>query len=146
MHRHASDPGRTGEAQTQTHSHADFVDLLTRGLAALGFTNWVFHAEIIATKQGLRFVELNPRPPGGLLSRTASVHLGVDLFEAIMRIHLGIDTEPASQCMVTGQFPIYAERIGTVVSIGGLDEAKAIPCVDRIEMPVSLPCAYSTRW
>lgn len=117
----------------------EFESLLRGGLAAIELRQWVFHAEVISTESGLRFVELNPRPPGGLLSRTASMHVGIDLFEAVIRFHLGIDVPSASFRTVTGQFPIYADQPGVIVNVRGIEAAKRLPCVESVELATALP-------
>ena len=110
----------------------DFIVLVRRGLAVLGIDNWAFHAEVIATPDGLRFVELNPRPAGGLLWLTAGMQLGIDPFEALVRLHLRIPTAVPRPHWVTGQFPIYAHRPGEIRAVHGIAEARDMPFVKAI--------------
>ncbi len=96
----------------------DFEKFVTQGVKAIGLKNWCFHAEVMETEGGLRFIELNPRPPGGLLWKTAQEHIGIDLSGAIVDFYLKRDFEkkpkqPNYQT-VTGEFPIYAFKKGWI--------------------------------
>jgi hypothetical protein len=117
-------------------SIAEFEQFLLRGLRALGLDNWVFHAEVMETEHGLRFVELNPRPAGGLLWLTAGLHLGLDPFEAVLRMHLNHNTLSTRRNWVTGQFPIYAKRTGKISKVTGIERAREIEGVKRIDQAV----------
>ena len=110
-----------------------FEALLERGLAALGLDNWVFHAEIMETPNNeLRFVELNPRPAGGLLWLTAGVHVGQDPYEIMLKMHLRHDVLTKRSGWVTGQFPVYAKRAGKISHVKGIEEARNISGVIKV--------------
>jgi hypothetical protein len=110
----------------------DFIAVVERGLAALGLDNWGFHAEMIVADGKPQFVELNPRPAGGLLWQTAGLRLGLDPFDACVRFHLGeMVTATRAEC-VTGQFPIYADRLGEITHVAGIDDAKGVTHVHEI--------------
>jgi hypothetical protein len=114
-------------------SDEEFQVLLTRGLAAIGLDNWSFHAEVIDTPYGLRFVELNPRPAGGLVNMSDAYHLGIDPFEALVRLHLGIPTLPIERNLVTGELTIYATQVGQIVSVEGAEEVRKLSGVIKFE-------------
>ena len=112
---------------------ASFASFLERGARALGLCDWVFHAEVIQLgRNALRFVELNPRPAGGLLWHTAGMHLGLDALESVVRMHLKIHTPTLKRGWITGQFPIYAQKVGVVLRVEGLEDAEACPGVQRV--------------
>ena len=100
-----------------------FVDVVRRGLNALGIDSWSFHAEMIVHNGVPNFVELNPRPAGGLLWQTAGLRLGVDPIEATVALHLRERLEPSRRGGVVGQFPIYADQLGRFSEVIGGDEA-----------------------
>jgi biotin carboxylase len=114
-----------------------FCSFLRAGLRALEIDNWPFHAEVIQTVSGLRFVELNARPGGGLLWHTCGLHLGIDPFQFAVQLLTGNVKKrslPASARLVTGQFPIYAHKQGIFKSMLGVDEARNHPAVARIDV------------
>lgn len=114
-------------------SIAEFEKFMLLGLKAINLDNWVFHAEVMETKEGLRFVELNPRPAGGLLWLTAGLHLGLDPFEVVLRMHLKNSTLSPRAGWVTGQFPIYARKIGKISEVIGIELAREVPNVQRVD-------------
>lgn len=117
-------------------SESKFKEFMAAIVAAIGLDNWVFHAEVMETPRGLRLVELNPRFGGGLLWQSAGYHLGLDSVELLIRCHLGIPTLAASSDCVTGQFPIYADQLGVVDSVVGVNEAEAVPFVERVVVAI----------
>lgn len=110
-----------------------FEEMISKALKSIQIDNWIFHCEVFEIAPGkLRIVELNPRPAGGLLSSTASMHLGLDLIELMVRLHIGVPTVVPRLHTVTGQFPIYATRLGIIKKITGIRAARAISGVENV--------------
>lgn len=125
--------------ESQSHrgpSEAAFIKVVRDGLVALGIDNWSFHAEMIVTDAIPRFVELNPRPAGGLLWQTAGIRLGVDPIEATVDLHLRKKIENQCFSCVTGQFPLYAEKLGTISKLIGRDVACGISGVHDVRSAI----------
>ena len=59
-------------------------------LAAAGFDRGVTHTQVRVTADGPRVVEINPRPPGGLLAHLTHMVSGVDMVRAAAEISLGL--------------------------------------------------------
>ncbi|MFA7762581.1 ATP-grasp domain-containing protein [Streptomyces sp. NPDC048723] len=58
-------------------------------LRALGLDRGVFHLEMIITAEGPRLIEANPRILGGCGPVLISQTWGQDMYEALVRVHLG---------------------------------------------------------
>lgn len=103
------------------------------GAKALGISEWCFHAEAICTSDGKwHFIEINPRPAGGLLWRTAGLHLGMDTMELAVRLHLGHECLPVRGGWVTAQFPLYVLKKGREWTVEGVECAREIKFVERV--------------
>jgi hypothetical protein len=121
----------TGKSTTPAETFDDFV---RKSVMAIGLRQWSFHGEAVVTADGnIHYVELNPRSPGGLLWRTAGLHLGIDPDELIVRSHLRIPSNLVKRNWVTVQFPIYAEEIGIIDAVEGAEEARKINFVEFIQ-------------
>lgn len=119
-------------------SRKEFRELIEKALQAIGLDNWVFHAEVVDTSSGLRMIELNPRVPGGLLAQTAGLHLGINLLEYLVRMYLGIPSLTSGRFdSITGHLPFYADKIGVVQDIEGVEMTREIPEVDQVTKVVA---------
>jgi biotin carboxylase len=76
----------SGLSETQYDHAADYV---TRVAKALGLRLGIFHIEFIWTADGPRLVEVNPRIAGGPIPDLIRTSTGVNLFELLVRIHVG---------------------------------------------------------
>jgi S-sulfo-L-cysteine synthase (3-phospho-L-serine-dependent) len=65
------------------------LSLVVSALDVLGMDNGIAHVQARLTADGPRIVEVNPRPPGGMLSRVSEVVSGVSLLEAAVSAALG---------------------------------------------------------
>lgn len=59
-------------------------------LAAIGFDHGIAHAQVRLTADGPRVIEINPRPPGGVITDVTEVVSGVDLVRAAVQATLGV--------------------------------------------------------
>jgi predicted ATP-grasp superfamily ATP-dependent carboligase len=76
----------SGLTDTQYDEAGDYV---TRVAKALGLRLGIFHTEFIWTADGPRLVEVNPRIAGGPIPDLIRTATGVNLFELLVRIHVG---------------------------------------------------------
>ncbi len=69
--------------------YGELTRYVERALAAVGLDNAVAHSQVRLTRAGPRLIEINPRPPGGLLAHVSEVVSGVDLVRAAVEAALG---------------------------------------------------------
>ncbi|MFG2619809.1 ATP-grasp domain-containing protein [Streptomyces sp. NPDC048507] len=121
-HRHeALETGTTIPAAIGAEDHAAVMDFAEAVVAALGLRLGVFHVEIMLGADGRpRLIELNPRIMGSCLPNLYRLAGGGDIFELLVRIHLGERIEP--------QPPAFT-RYATVRWFGAADPA---PRPDRV--------------
>jgi len=89
----------------------EVTDLVRAALSAVGMDFGVAHVQARYTEEGPRIVEINPRPPGGVLAHVTQVVSGVDMVRAAIEATLGLPlTRRAPQashvlyrCVVFGQ-------------------------------------------
>ena len=99
--------------------------------------SWASHAQMIVSDGVPQFVELNPRPAGGLLWQTAGLRLGTDHFEAVVSLHVRDRIEDkAPVAKATGQFPIYAEEVCRFERLVAVDSALRVPVVCDIRSAI----------
>lgn len=89
--------------------------LVVSALDALGMDNGIAHVQARVTDRGPRIVEVNPRPPGGMLSHVSEVVSGVSLLEAAVSAALGrpVPRRPPTASHVRYRCVVF-DRAGTV--------------------------------
>lgn len=94
---------------------AGLLSLVVSALDALGLDNGIAHVQARLTDRGPRIVEVNPRPPGGMLSHVSEVVSGVSLLEAAVDAALGrpVRRRPPAATHVHYRCVVF-DRAGTV--------------------------------
>lgn len=113
------------------------VDALTRGvLDAIGMRTGLVHLEFKVGRRGPALMEIAVRTPGDYLPDAIGLTYGFDLYEAVVRLALGmpvdglVRTEPAAWAAT--HFPTTAP--GTIRSVDGVEETAAHPAVVRVRL------------
>jgi biotin carboxylase len=102
-------------------------DYIAHCLAALGYDFGAFHLEFIATADGPRLVELNPRFIGGGAHQAIGALAGTPLGELVVAYTLG-ESVPKFACEgAVTDFHLVAQASGTVRGYRGLDAAARMP-------------------
>lgn len=102
---------------------------------AIGINLGPSHTEIIVTKDGPKIVELGARLGGDCITtHLVPLSTGVDMVRACIQIALGErpDIKPTKTCGSAIRY--FPQRAGTVLSIDGLEEAKALPGVRQVSV------------
>ncbi|MEU3609666.1 ATP-grasp domain-containing protein [Streptomyces sp. NPDC035033] len=132
---------------------ASQVHALTRGvLSALGMRTGLVHLEFKVGGRGPALMEVAVRTPGDYLPDAVGLAYGFDLYEAVIRLALGlpvdelIRTEPVS--WPATHFPTAAP--GTITAITGVEETTGHPSVVRVRLrkkpgDTVLPLTSSSR-
>lgn len=96
-HRHeALETGTTIPAGIGAEDHDRVMEFAEAVVGALGLRLGIFHVEIMLGDDGTpRLIEVNPRLMGSCLPNLFRLAGGGDIFELLVRIHLGERIEPA---------------------------------------------------
>ncbi|HKZ69018.1 MAG TPA: ATP-grasp domain-containing protein [Anaerolineales bacterium] len=123
-------PSRLPETTQQA-----IIDCAARAAAALGLRNGPVHAELRVNESGPVMVELAGRSIGGLCSRTLQFGTEMSLEELILRQTFGLEIESAQrEGQAGGVMMIPIPRGGTFLGCDGVEEAKAVPGIESIEI------------
>lgn len=96
---------------------------------ALGIEEGITHMEIFLTEDGPLFGEVAARPPGGYLMELMHRAYEFDPWEAVLRLGAGESFDfPGSAQRTAGVWMFYPPP-GSVTSLHGLEEARALPGV-----------------
>jgi biotin carboxylase len=108
------------------------------GLQALGIDNSAGHVEIKVGRDGPRLMEIGARLGGDFITtELVPRSTGVDMVEAVIRIALGEVPDCTPRCSRGAAIRYILAGQGTVVSVAGEAEARAMPGVVRLEIDVS---------
>ncbi|MEV0926702.1 ATP-grasp domain-containing protein [Streptomyces spongiicola] len=135
-----------GEPAARVH------ELTRRVLGAVGMRTGLVHLEFKVGRHGPALMEIAVRTPGDYLPDAVGLAYGFDLYEAVLRLALGlpvdelIRTEPVS--WPATHFPTAAP--GTITAITGVEETAAHPSVVRVRLrkrpgDTVLPLTSSSR-
>ncbi|HET9893339.1 MAG TPA: ATP-grasp domain-containing protein [Streptosporangiaceae bacterium] len=80
------------------HQGAEIDNLVRAALSAVGLDHGVAHVQVRYTSDGPRIVEINPRPPGGVLAHVTHVVSGVDMVRAGVEAALGLSLTRSAPC------------------------------------------------
>ncbi len=105
-----------------------------RAAAALGLREGPVHAELRITDGRPWVIELAARSIGGLCSAVLQHGLAMPLEEVILRHAAALDLHLTPQPVPAGVMMIPIPRRGILRGVAGLDEARAIPGIDGIEI------------
>lgn len=120
-------------ARLPTAVVASIADTVRRALNVAGVTTGATHTEIKLTIAGCAIVEINARLAGGMIPELVRHATGIDLLEQQLRAALGQPPVliPTVRDAAGIQF-IVAVTGGTLVTIEGIEAARAIPGVVQV--------------
>jgi biotin carboxylase len=104
-------------------------------IAAMRVQTSLVHLEFKVGDAGPVLIEVAVRTPGGFIMDIVSLAHGIDLYEAVVRLALGLDLEvpaPTRPARRAASLFVLAEP-GEVVEVSGLAEVQAHPAVVRAE-------------
>ncbi len=111
------------------------VDELTRGvLGALGMRTGLVHLEFrVSPDDGPVLMEVAVRTPGDYLADAVGLTYGFDLYQAVVRLALGLPLESLGSDPVAYAATCFPTcEPGTIREIAGVDEVLAHPAVVRV--------------
>ncbi len=122
-------------AETQ----AAIAEVAGRAAAAVGLERGPLHAELRVNEGGPVMVELAGRTIGGLCSRTLRFGTDASLEELILRQAAGLPVESLSrEGSAGGVMMIPIPQAGVLRAVRGLEEARAVPGVESVEITAPL--------
>ena len=110
-----------------------------RAARALGLSHGPIHAELRLGPRGPVIIEAAGRTIGGLCSRALRFGAGISLEELVLRHALGMDVAslaPAPEASGVMMIPI--PRAGVLRRVDGIDQARAAPHVEGVEVTARL--------
>ncbi len=115
------------------------VSVLECALQAIGITEGPVHAEMRVNGNGVFMLEVATRSIGGHCSRVLRFGAGTSLEELILRHALGCESPPEErESGAAGVMMIPTPRAGILKSASGLEAARQVPGVDRIEIAIPI--------
>ncbi|HJT27207.1 MAG TPA: ATP-grasp domain-containing protein [Pyrinomonadaceae bacterium] len=126
--------GHDYPAVLNTELERSICQIALRALEALGLGWGPAHVEIRVTEDGPKIIEVNPRLAGGFIPELVRLASGVDLIAATVRQVIGREPSltPQRNQYASIRF-IVAQREGRLEAIDGLEEARRVPGVIRVE-------------
>jgi biotin carboxylase len=116
---------------------AGIEEATAQAAAALGLTEGPVHAEM-RIANGVTVLELAARSIGGLCARSLRFGLGVSLEEVILRHALGLDPGHLKrEELASGVMMLPIPRAGTLKTVRGQDEARAVPGIAGLEISIA---------
>lgn len=110
-------------------------DLTRRAIRAIGLDNSPAHVEIMLTKDGPRMVEMGARMGGGCITtHLVPLSTGIDMLKSVINMSIGGDPYVTPKFDKGSALRHIVGLEGKIVSIGGLDEARALHGVKEVKM------------
>lgn len=123
-------PSRLPAAQQQLIS-----ETTQRAADALELRDGPLHAELRLNDAGAWPVDVAARTIGGLCARTLSFGAGISLEEIVLRHAIGAPLESLNrESAASGVMMIPVPRAGLLRAVRGVEEAKAAPQIENIEI------------
>ena len=123
-------PSRRSDAE-----QAEVVETARRAAAALGLHDGPLHAELRLNERGAWPVDVAARTIGGLCARTLRFGAGMSLEEIVLRHAINAPLETLNrESRAAGVMMMPIVGRGRLRAITGLDEARAVPLIEAIEM------------
>lgn len=123
-----SQPSRLGEDNV-----AKIKDLAVRAVKAVGIADGPAHVEIMLTKDGPKMVELGARMGGDCITtHLVPLSTGIDMIRATIETSCGITPDIEQKFDKGSAIRYFNTDCGTIQSIDGVEEAKAIEGVKEI--------------
>lgn len=127
--------GHSEQSQLGDENVANIKDLATRAVKALGIDNSPAHVEIILTKDGPKMVELGARMGGGCITtHLVPLATGVDMIKSVMDLAMGMSPDVTPKFRKGSALRHIIGVEGEIVSVEGLDDARAIPGITEVTM------------
>jgi biotin carboxylase len=117
---------------------AEVTRITAQAAGALGLSEGPVHAELRVDDRNVRVLELAARSIGGLCSRALRFGVGVSLEQVILRhaVGLGLD-DLGRESAAAGVMMVPIPRAGTLVEVGGQEQASAVPGIGGIEITIA---------
>jgi biotin carboxylase len=103
-------------------------------LAAIGLTDAVFHVELTLTESGPRVVEVSTCVPRHIGTHLLPAACGIDLLAEALRFALGFPPGQEASPECGAALCWISSNSGIVTSIEGVDQARALPGVEQVEI------------
>ncbi len=117
------------------------IDTAEAATRALGIVNGAVHIELRLNDDGVFPIDVAARSIGGLCGRTLSFGVGMSLEELILRHATGSPIESFDRAEdAAGVMMIPIPAGGTLLAVGGLEQARGIPGVDAVT--ISIPIGH----
>ncbi|MDH6579059.1 ATP-grasp domain-containing protein [Kitasatospora sp. MAP5-34] len=116
---------------------ADQVNALTRGvLGAIGMRTGLVHLEFRLGPDGPALMEIAVRTPGDYLGEAVGLTYGFDLYEAVIRLALGLPLDGLLNADPVRYAATWFPTVepGRISRIEGVEEALAHPAVVRVRL------------
>lgn len=115
------------------------IEATRLGAQALGLRNGPAHAELRVNDAGAWLVEIASRSIGGMCSESLHFKMDMTLEELILRQAFGMEISGARlQGGAEGVMMIPIPRAGILRGVWGVEDAKAVPGVSKVEITASL--------
>jgi len=116
-------------------AHQEITACTQATVTALGLRDGPIHAEIRYNDEGGWLIELAARPIGGRCSGALRFGAGVSLEEIVIRHALGMELPSLErEGQASGVMMIPVPRGGVLRHVRGVEEARAVPLVDAVEI------------
>ena len=113
----------------------EIAETARQALKATGIEHGASHVELKLTADGPAVVEINARLAGGMIPELVRLATGIELLEQQLRAAVGL---PVHLTPAHGRFAgirfLLAPLAGTLDGVHGVEQARRIPGVDRIEV------------
>lgn len=127
--------GHSEQSQLGKENVARIKDLATRAVKAIGIDNSPAHVEIMLTKNGPKMVELGARMGGGCITtHLVPLSTGIDMIKSVMDLAMGKEPDVTPKFDKGSALRHIVGLEGEIVSVEGLDAARAVPGVTEVTM------------
>ena len=127
--------GHSEQSQLSEENVARIKDLAARAVKSIGIDNSPAHVEIMLTKDGPKMVELGARMGGGCITtHLVPLSTGIDMIKSVMDLAMGNEPDVTPKFDKGSALRHIVGVDGEIVSIDGLDEARAVPGVKEVTM------------
>ena len=121
--------------------HNSIEDVAKKATYAIGIENGPAHVEIMVTSEGPKVVELGARLGGDCITTDlVPLSTGVNMVKESINVALNEPTNLKNECNKGAAIRYFKTRIGNIKKIEGIDKAKIIPGIKRIEITRDVGC------
>lgn len=130
---HFVEMGHTQPSRLGSENVAKISNLAKRAVKAVEINCGPAHVEIMLTKNGPKMVELGARMGGDCITtHLVPLSTGIDMVRNTLEIACGIETDIEPKFSKGSAIRYFKTKTGTIKTILGVEEAKAIPGVMEI--------------